>query len=109
MKAPPEHPKIHTVNQRPVPFSAGAELPILLCQRLCLFCIPVEGLGMATHQALPTHHTLPFFPASCFHTSTTVVSEPGERPRGATGDFEAMRKEVKQQGCSHQLESQGAL
>lgn len=31
MKAPPEHPKIHTVNQRPVPVSAGAELPILLC------------------------------------------------------------------------------
>lgn len=26
-----------------------------------LFCIPIEGLGMATHQALPTHHALPFF------------------------------------------------
>lgn len=29
--------------------------------RLCIFCIPVEGLGMATHQVLPTHHVLPFF------------------------------------------------
>lgn len=29
--------------------------------RLCIFCIPVERLGMATHQVLPTHHVLPFF------------------------------------------------
>lgn len=105
MKAALEYPKIHTVNQRLVPFSAGQNSRPAL--RLCLFCIPMKGLGMATHQALPTQQALPFFPM--FPHPRTVVLEPGEQPRGAKVDFEAMRKEVKQWACSQQLESQGAL